>query len=103
MKRAAQWITALVLGVGWVNAGAQMRLEAVSAVQQTRGELIRIELSEPLTVAPVGFVIQSPPRVVIDLPGVVGGLAKPVTDLNQGNVRSVSQAQTPIALGWCST
>ena len=31
---------------------------------------MRIELTEPLAAVPVGFTIQAPPRIAIDLPGV---------------------------------
>lgn len=86
--------------LGWTLGGlfacaawAAPQIESISAVQQTRGDLIRIELSEPLTVTPAGFSIQSPARVVLDLPGVaVSPSGKSSQEINQGNVRSYNQA-----------
>jgi type IV pilus assembly protein PilQ len=66
---------------------------AVSSVQMAGSDVVRIELSEPLQAVPAGFVIQSPARVAIDLPGVGNALGKNMVEVNQGNVRSVSVAQ----------
>jgi type IV pilus assembly protein PilQ len=38
--------------------------------------------------------VQAPPRIAIDLPGVTNGLGKSSVDINQGNLRSVSIAQS---------
>lgn len=91
--------TRILVGVSFWMLGitiafAQNKVQTVSAVQQAKGEVVRIELTEPLSAVPVGFAIQTPPRIVVDLPGVSGGLSKPTVELNQGNVRSVTQALT---------
>ncbi len=91
-KRVVKTIGICALAAGGAAAWAQNTVQSVSAVQQARGDVVRVELAEPLIAAPAGFAIQTPPRIVVDLPGVSGGLAKSVIDLNQGNVRSVSQA-----------
>lgn len=74
-------------------AWAQNAVQAVSSSQQAGAEVVRIELAQPLSAVPAGFTVQAPPRVAIDLPGVVNGTGRPTIDINQGNLRSVSLAQ----------
>ena len=57
------------------------------------GEVIRLELSEPLAALPAGFVLQSPARVALDLPGVINATGRSQQEVNQGNLRSVALAQ----------
>jgi type IV pilus assembly protein PilQ len=66
----------------------------VTGLQQGGTDVVRIELSEPLTTLPAGFAVQAPPRVAIDLPGVTNGSGKSNVEINQGNVRSVSVASS---------
>ncbi len=80
---------AAVSPLGWAAAVVQ----AITSSQQAGADVVRIELSEPLASLPAGFVVQTPPRIAIDLPGVTSGMAKNVVDLNQGNVRAVNVAQ----------
>ena len=75
----------------WVHA--QTAIQSITSTQQSGGEVVRIELSAPLSAAPAGFSIQAPPRVAIDLPGVSNAVGRNNIDINQGNVRSVSIAQ----------
>jgi type IV pilus assembly protein PilQ len=75
--------------VGW----AQNTIQAITSSQQAGTEVIRIELSEPLSAVPNGFTVQAPPRVAIDLPGIGNGLGRSTVDINQGNLRSVNVAQ----------
>ena len=77
-----------------VPAWAQNSIQSINSSQQSGSEVIRIEMSEPLTVLPAGFTVQTPPRVAIDLPGVTNGLGKSNLEINQGNLRSVSVAQS---------
>lgn len=72
---------------------AEPSIKSISSSQQAGGEVVRIELSEPLAAVPNGFTIQAPPRVALDLPGVTNGLGRSTVEVNQGNVRSVSLAQ----------
>ncbi|OYT87112.1 MAG: secretin [Burkholderiales bacterium PBB6] len=76
--------------MGW----AQNMIRGITAAQQAGGEVVRVELSEALTALPAGFSVQSPPRVAIDLPGVVNALGRPSVDVNQGNVRAVNVANS---------
>jgi len=74
-------------------AHAQSAIRSITTVQQGGAEIVRVELSEALTTVPAGFTVQTPPRVAIDLPGVINGLGRNAVEVNQGNVRSVNVAQ----------
>jgi len=92
-KRRARALM-LVLSLGaCALAHAQNAIQSINSSQQAGAEVVRIELSEALAALPVGFVIQTPPRIAIDLPGVTNGLGKSNVEINQGNLRSVSVAQ----------
>jgi len=96
MKNVNVWRLALagltlasVSSLSWAAAVVQ----AITSSQQGGSDVVRVELSEALSAVPPGFVVQAPPRIAIDLPGVTSGLAKSVVDINQGNVRTVNVAQ----------
>jgi type IV pilus assembly protein PilQ len=78
----------------WVPAMAQPVIQSISSSRQAGTEVVRVEFSEPLKAIPAGFVIQTPPRIALDLPGVSNGTGKPSVELNQGNVRAVNIAHT---------
>ncbi|WP_290677683.1 type IV pilus secretin PilQ [Aquabacterium sp.] len=80
---------AMISPLTWAAAAIQ----AITSSQQAGADVIRIDLSEPLATVPAGFVVQTPPRVAIDLPGVTNGLARNSVEVNQGNVRSVNVVQ----------
>ncbi|MBK6293608.1 MAG: type IV pilus secretin PilQ [Rhodoferax sp.] len=82
---------AVVLGSGL--AFAQSAIEAITGSIQGGSEVLRIDLSQPLNAAPTGFSIQSPARIALDFPGVANGLGRSVTDINQGNLKSVNVVQ----------
>ncbi len=65
-------------------------VRAVSVLTQAGGEVVRVELSQPLAVAPAGFSIQSPARIALDLPAVRSAVEQPKLDINQGNLRSLA-------------
>jgi type IV pilus assembly protein PilQ len=69
---------------------AQARIEAVTGSLQSGTEVIRVDLSEPLSADPSGFVIQSPARIALDFPGVSNGSGKSIVEFNQGNLRSAN-------------
>jgi type IV pilus assembly protein PilQ len=88
-------VAALALALGLpVAAFAQNVIQSITTSQQAGSDVVRVEMSEPLAAVPGGFVVQAPPRVAIDLPGVVNGLGKNAVELNQGNVRSANIAQS---------
>jgi len=76
-------------GLAW----AQNAIQSITSSQQAGTEIVRIELSEPLSALPNGFAIQTPPRIAIDLPGVGNALGRGSVEINQGNLRSVNIAQ----------
>lgn len=65
-------------------------VQAVSGSQQGGGEVVRIELSEPLKDAVTGFAIQSPARIALDLPGATNAMGQSLVDLQQGNLDTVN-------------
>ena len=83
----------LLLGAS-VSVMAQNAIQAVSSTQQGGSDVVRIELSEALSALPVGFAVQTPPRIAIDLPGVGNALGKSSVEVNQGNLRSINIAQS---------
>ena len=88
---------ALVLALGLalpMSSWAEPKIISVTGLQQAGTDIVRVELSEPLTAVPAGFAVQSPPRVAIDLPGVSNASGKSSIDVNQGNVRSVNVASS---------
>jgi type IV pilus assembly protein PilQ len=91
--RAKVAVLALALAAP-LAAVAQNVIQSITTSQQAGTDVVRIELSEPLTAEPSGFVVQAPPRVAIDLPGVGNGLGRNSVELNQGNVRSANVAQS---------
>ena len=90
--RARVGVLALFFGASF-QVMAQNAIQSINSTQQAGSEVVRIELSEALTVVPTGFTIQTPPRIAIDLPGVGSALGKSNIEINQGNLRSVSVAQ----------
>lgn len=95
--RMSQWrvvVWAMVLGLSApLSAWAQNAIRSINSMQQAGAEVVRIELSQPLTEIPRGFTIQSPPRIAIDLPGVANELGRSAVEINQGNLRSANVAQ----------
>ncbi|HSW07097.1 AMIN domain-containing protein, partial [Aquabacterium sp.] len=72
---------------------AQNKIQSITSTQQAGADVVRIELSEALTALPTGFAVQTPPRIAIDLQGVVNAIGKSSVEVNQGNLRSVNIAQ----------
>lgn len=74
-------------------AQAPNAIEAVSGSVQGGSEVIRIDLTEALTVVPTGFTIQTPARIALDFPGVGNSMGRSAVDLNLGNLRSANVVQ----------
>ena len=72
------------------GAHAQAMIESITGSIQGGTEVIRIDLSEPLSSVPAGFVVQAPARVALDCPGVRSGLAQNQVELGQGNARTAN-------------
>ena len=75
------------------HAWAETAIRSISSGVQSGEIVVKVELTEPLTQEPKGFVIQSPPRIALDLPGVVNGMDRSSIQLSQGNLHSVAIAQ----------
>ena len=86
-------VVSLALFFSALGAWAENAIQSINSTQQGAGDVVRIELSEPLAAVPAGFTVQTPPRIAIDLPGVTSGLGRSNVEINQGNVRSVNVAQ----------
>jgi type IV pilus assembly protein PilQ len=83
----------LALSFASLTAHAQNVIESVTTSSQAGVEVIKIDLSQALTVLPNGFSIQTPARVVLDLPNVGSGSIQPAIAINQGNVKSANVIQ----------
>lgn len=68
-------------------------IQSVTGFTQSGAEVIRIDLSEPLTEVPAGFVVQTPARIALDFADVSNGTGKNAIEINQGNVKSANIAQ----------
>ncbi len=86
-------VTSLSLSV-WAQAPvAGNAIQAVTASVQGGVEVIRIDLTEPLTAVPTGFSIQSPARIALDFPGINNAMGRSTVDINLGNLRSARVVQ----------
>ncbi|MCR5885508.1 type IV pilus secretin PilQ [Rhizobacter sp. J219] len=90
--RAGLYALALFFGAS-AATHAQNAIQSINSAQQAGSEVVRIELSEPLTAVPSGFTVQTPPRIALDLPNVGNALGRSNIEVNQGNLRSVNVAQ----------
>jgi type IV pilus assembly protein PilQ len=94
MMKWRAWGVAMALVAGTpLTVLAQGVIQSITSTQQGSTEVLRIQMSEPLAAVPAGFVVQTPPRVAIDLPGVGNAMPSSRVEINQGNVRTVNVAQ----------
>ncbi len=84
---------ALVLMLTALCVQAQSAIEAVSGSIQSGVEVVKIDLTQPLTALPSGFSIRSPARIALDFPGVSSAMGRSTVEVNQGNLKSVSVVQ----------
>ena len=73
-------------------AQAQAAIESITATRQGDRDVVRIDFNGPADFTPSSFVLQAPPRIAIDLPGVQAGTLGRSVPLAQGNVRGVQLA-----------
>jgi len=76
-----------------VHAQALNTIQSVQASVQGGLEVVRVEMAQPLSVAPSGWSVQTPPRIAFDFPATVNAGGPSFQDLNLGNVRSLTVAQ----------
>ncbi|MFT4191453.1 MAG: AMIN domain-containing protein, partial [Comamonas sp.] len=88
------WLgAALALLVAPASAAAQVLLRQASVVGQGGHDVVRLDFSQPLAEDPVGFVLHTPARIVLDLPGVANGLDRHAAAPAYGNVSGVSASE----------
>lgn len=92
-----RWVgkTALVTASALFSmaAYAQNTIENITGFVQGGSEVVRVDLTEPLTALPAGFVVQNPPRIALDLPGVDSKVSRQLQEFNRGNLRSAQVVQ----------
>ena len=93
MRMLQQLVIAAAMVLASVASHAQTTIDAVTGSTSGGTEVVRIDLSQPLTAAPTGFSIQSPARIALDFPGISNGMGRSTIDINQGNLKSVSVVQ----------
>lgn len=93
MKLFHRAAIAMVASLAAHTAWAEVAIEGVSSTLQAGQEVVRIELSEPLTSIPTGFATQSPARIALDFPGATNAMGRSVVEINQGNLKSANVVQ----------
>ncbi|ART49331.1 secretin [Acidovorax carolinensis] len=93
MNRYKSAIFAVLTTLAATAAMAQSAIEAVTGTMQGGAEVVRVELSQPLSAVPTGFAIQSPARIALDFPGTTNAMGRSVVDVNQGNLKSINVVQ----------
>ena len=76
-----------------VHAQALNSIQSVQASVQGGLEVVRVEMAQPLSAAPAGWSVQTPPRIAFDFPATANAGGPAFQDLNLGNVRSLAVAQ----------
>ena len=92
-KRCLQALAAVAAAAACSMAFAQATIEKVTGAMQAGEEVVRIELSEPLTTLPAGFATQSPARIALDFPGTGSVSGRSLVEVNQGNLKSINVVQ----------
>lgn len=87
--RAALFVLSAMPLSGW----ADPVIQSITSNSQAGADVIRVEFNEPIGKVPTGFVVQTPPRIALDLPGVTSALDRNIVDVNAGNLRSVNVAK----------
>ena len=89
------WAVGLLLlahsSLSYSQSGA---IESISSSLQGGVEVVRVDFSQALTVAPTGFIVQTPARIALDFPGVSNSMGRSVVEINQGNLKSVNVVQS---------
>ncbi|MDD5384656.1 MAG: type IV pilus secretin PilQ [Gallionella sp.] len=76
------------------QADAQNSITALNVSSAGDGTtVIKVELAQPLVNVPVGFTINTPPRIALDFPNTTNGLGKSAQDFSEGDLRSANIVQ----------
>lgn len=86
---SARWLalsmTALCSSWAWAAS-----IQSVTGSLQAGGEVVRIELSEPLSAPVTGFAIQTPARIALDFPQTSNALRQSLVEIQQGNLNTAN-------------
>nr|WP_313603650.1 type IV pilus secretin PilQ [Comamonas jiangduensis] len=82
-------MTALATAHAWAAS-----VQSVTGSMQGGGEVVRIELSEPLAQPVTGFSIQSPARIALDFPGTSNAMGHSLVDIQQGNLNTANVVES---------
>ena len=93
---AAVWrgmLAALVML--WATAAlGQNSLQGLSAAIQGGQEVVTLDLAQGLSELPSGFVLQSPARIALDLPGMLNQAGRSSFEFRLGRLKSASLVQS---------
>ena len=94
MPHKKNWLTVRCLAMAIATLTSTLAwaasVQSVTGSLQGGGEVVRIELSEPLTESITGFAIQSPARIALDLPGTSNGMGQSLVEIQQGNLSTAN-------------
>lgn len=76
--------------LAWSHAIAQIAIQSISASSQQGSDILKVDLSGPFSGGVNAYAIQSPARLVVDLPGLRSSLGRTNLELGQGAIRSVN-------------
>jgi type IV pilus assembly protein PilQ len=75
------------------STSAQNSISSLSVSTGSGLTVIKVELTQPLANLPVGFTINTPPRIALDFPDTANGLGKSVQEFSEGDLRSANIVQ----------
>ncbi|MDD4962767.1 MAG: type IV pilus secretin PilQ [Gallionella sp.] len=84
----------LVSGAFSSQVFAEVQIIALNVVNTGNGtSVVKVELNQPLTGVPAGFVVSKPPRITFDFLNVTNGLGKSTQRIDEGELRSADIIQ----------
>ncbi|MFD1711637.1 type II secretion system secretin GspD [Ottowia flava] len=92
LKHWGQTATAVTLLGAATMVNAQAAISAITGLQKDGRDAVRIEFNGATDVSPSSFLMQSPPRIAIDLPGIQTGNMASTVPLAQGNIKGIRLA-----------
>jgi type IV pilus assembly protein PilQ len=92
-QKPVLWLLGVCLLASSSLTFAQNAIENLAATVRGGVEVVRIDFTQPITVIPTGFTVQTPARIALDFPGFNNASGKNIVDINQGNLRSANIVQ----------
>ncbi|MDY7573335.1 type IV pilus secretin PilQ [Actimicrobium sp. CCI2.3] len=98
LSTIAQHLLALCALIGLIGAAGAAQaqenaIESVSANQQGVNVIVKILMKNPVAKPPIGFLINSPARIVIDFAGTTNATGESAKEIGLGDVRNVNVVQ----------